>query len=69
MDSNILGEYGKIYVPSSLYSYYLNSSFWSELTPAITSMPSEIENKYILANELDMSILDQESKLANSQYK
>lgn len=62
MNSNLLGEYGKIYVPSSLYSSYISASFWSELTSAIASMPSEIENKYILANQLDVSILEQESK-------
>lgn len=48
-DSSILGNYGTIYVPSSLYSNYINATEWSSYSNIIQSLPSSIEENYFLA--------------------
>ena len=48
-DSSILGSYGTIYVPSSLYSNYINATGWSIYSAIIQSLPSSIEKNYFLA--------------------
>ena len=39
MDSTILGYYGSIYIPSSLYSQYTTSNAWSAVWDRFVSYP------------------------------
>ena len=47
--SSYTGQYGSIYVPASLVSYYKKSTTWSYFSSRITSitdLPQELKDKY-----------------------